>query len=251
MDEDRQLFNSIKVLGANYVRDYAYENGDAIYEFMKRHDIGESAYGQLMDSLGSHEAVHRLYGHHIIYDFPVDHPEHIWDFIEHELSDLFTKQGLPVLPGEVLKHTGVLQYCKSLNLNWNFVNGFDLLAATLAIYQGGKLLKGAFRQELSVNSLTDFARTIGVGALELALAFSTANPFLLVGATLQLTAGLKGMLNSSAVVYFRRIHTGIRIEFQLQSSKVEASLEEHKIQKSLTGMKVQSSLTKAKMKGYQ
>jgi hypothetical protein len=251
MNEDNPLFDSIKIVGANYIRDYAYKNGNTIYDFMKQHAIGESTYGQLMDALGSHEAVHRLYGHQIIYDLPIDHPEHIWDFVEHELSDLFTKQGLPILPAELLKHSGLLQYCKSLNVNWNFVNGFDLLTATLAIYQGSKQLRAALNQELSINSFSDLARTIGVGSLELAIAFSTANPFLLIGASLQLTAGFKGMMTSSSVVYFRRLHTGIRIEFQIHSIKVEASLDEHKTQKSLVDMKVQSSLAKAKMKGNQ
>ena len=65
---------------ANSVRDFAYRNGNAIYEFMQMYNIGQSAFGQLIDSVGRNEAVHRLYGHHLIYDFPIDHPEHIWQF---------------------------------------------------------------------------------------------------------------------------------------------------------------------------
>lgn len=194
----------IHALEAACLREYAYNHGADIYSFMKRYNIGESDFGRIMDQAakGQHVIAHRLFGHHLVYDFPMDNPQVIGDFLEHELSDLFTKQGLPIIPGDILKDTGMLKYCNKLTANWNFVNGFDILSATIAIYKSVKSFNLAFRNEYSIQDIEGFAKSIGVGALEAAIAFSTANPFLLIGAVIQLTAGIRALFNEGCVVSF-------------------------------------------------
>ena len=77
---------------------------DEIAAFMDKYGIGKSEYGKLMDALGKKKAfLHRLYEHHLIHDFPIKNPEDIIDFLVHEFSDLFTKNGLPIIPGELLE----------------------------------------------------------------------------------------------------------------------------------------------------
>jgi len=226
---------------SQYIREYGYQHGDQIYAFMKKYDIGESTFGRLMDALGRHEACHRLYRHHLIYDFPFDKPEQIWNFLEHELADLFTKQGLPIIPGEILKHNGLLKYCNSLSHNWNFVNGFDILSGTLSIYGGGSLLKKAVEYKISIDTFEDFAKQAGIGALELAIALSTANPFLLLGAGLQLAGTIKGILNDSTVILFGRLQEGLTVEFALQEMSVEHELDEMSVETSNERLSVEFS----------
>jgi|GEM_PF-3042386 len=191
---------------ALYLQEYA--GSQDVYGWMAKHGIGESDYGRWLDALGRKESVfhHRLFGHHPIYDFPLFEPEKIPDFIEHVwISDGFTKQGLPIIPGDFLKDTRILEYCSQRTLEWNFVNGFDLLSGTLAIYAGYKNCKLYFGQEASIDTLTDFAKQVGIGTLEMALAIARTNPFLLFGAVLYLAGTLKGLMNDSSVVYFKKI----------------------------------------------
>ena len=70
------------------------------YAFMAKYNIGSSEFGKIMDMAGVEKGVflHRLYGHHLAYDFPWKNPEHTIDFLAHEFSDLFTKNGLPIIP---------------------------------------------------------------------------------------------------------------------------------------------------------
>ena len=187
---------------------------NSIYSFMKKYDIGESAYGKAMDAVGSHITNHRLYGHHLIADFPKNLKD-VTDFLLHEISDGFTDFGLPILPGKLIENTSIFDYCKSIsnNPNWNMINGFDILAGTLAIYSGGKLLIEAFDGNLIVDNLESAAATFGVGAIEFAISLSTANPFLLAGCFLHLLAGIKGLLNERPAIYFVRLGNCYRIEF--------------------------------------
>lgn len=238
----------VQNLSANYIRQYSYIHGNDIYRFMDKYDIGKSTFGKIMDAAGRREAVHRLYGHHPVYNFPINESKYIWDFIEHEFSDLFTKQGLPILPGELLENSNLIKYCKSLTHNWNFVNGFDLLSGTVAIYSGTMEMKRMFNQIDSIETFSEFAKYMGIGVLELAISISTANPFLLIGALLQLTAGFKGIINDGSIVYFRKIHNGIKMEFSLNSVKSQESLEGIKINTSLESIKIKSSIEDAKWK---
>ena len=113
----------IYILESSALREYAYSHGKDIYDFMNKYDIGKSAYGSLMDKAAEGQQViaHRLFGHHLIYDFPINDKKEIAAFLEHEFSDLFTKQGLPIIPGEVLHDAGMIKYCNSLTNNWNFI----------------------------------------------------------------------------------------------------------------------------------
>lgn len=244
MDNDIKDIKKLHLLGASYLREYGYKNSDKIYKFMKTYDIGESAYGALMDAAaeGKHVMAHRLFGHHIIYNFPIDEPEKIYSFLEHELSDLFTKQGLPIIPGEIIKNKNLLSYCDKLTNNWNFINGFDLLAGTIAIYQGGKKLIAAYNEEFSIDSLSELARNIGVGVLELALSLSSANPFLLIGSVLQLCAGIKGIMNDSAVIYMAKINYNLTVEFALDNLSVNQALYEISVEKALHDISVLKAL---------
>lgn len=228
----------------DYLRDYAYKNGKSVYDFMDANKIGKSAYGAFMDAAGRDKGViaHRLFGHHLIYDFPIDDLNNVAPFLEHLFSDLFTKQGLPIIPGEVLRDAGLLKCCDSLTRSWNFVNGFDILSGTVAIYSGVLDFKSTFIDELSIDSFEDFAKTAGVGALEMAIAFTTANPFLLVGGILSLTAGLKGLMNSSARVYFRKIHYGLSIEFAMDTLNVDAFIKKYRVEENINGLTVQNNI---------
>jgi hypothetical protein len=236
-------------LGSNYIRDYSYKHGEDISKFMKKYDIVESTFGQIMDVVGRQkETVHRLYGHHFIYDFPISEPEHIGDFIEHEFSDLFTKQGLPILPGELLKNTNLIKYCKSLTHNWNFVNGFDILVGTIAIYSGTNELQKMLKQVDSIETFSEFAKSIGIGGIELAISISTANPFLLIGAVLQLAANFKGNINDGSVVYFQKMHNGLKIEFSIKAKKINTSIKKKKTKHKIEDRKIKTSITRKKSK---
>jgi hypothetical protein len=242
MEKDNYI-RMIEESGANYIRDYAYINGNSINMFMKKYKIGESNFGKQLDAaaFGKGVRAHRLYGHHIFYDFPINDPEHILDFSEHILSDLFTKQGIPIIPGELLEHLGLLKVCDKLSNNWNFVNGFDILAGTIAVYKGGKELHNAFKNNIAINTFEDFASFFGIGAIELAIAVSTANPFLLIGAVLQLTAGVRSLLNNGSVVYFKKVQNCIRVEFSQNAFKIETALAFHSVDYSLNKHKIENS----------
>lgn len=228
-------FDIFESSSAMYIREYAYKNGSAIYDFMNKNSIGKSTYGTMMDAAAKGKGViaHRLYGHHLIYDFPISDLKEVAPFLEHLFSDLFTKQGLPILPGEILDNLGLLKCCDKLKGSWNFVNGFDILAGTVAIYQGINKFKEVFAEGISVDSFEDFANTLGIGALELAIALSTANPFLLIGSILHLTSGIRGMLNDGSVIYFKKLHHTLSIEFSIDALKVDEYIKTYSIQQSI------------------
>lgn len=195
---------------------------DAISAFMKKHQIGESAYGRLMDAIGSHVANHRLYGHHIIFDLP-SNLQDIPDFLLHEFSDLFTNYGLPILPGHVVEGTSLYSYCSTITQgpHWNMLNGFDILAGTLAVYQGFVTLRAARNGELYLDDITGLARTFGIGVCEFALALSTANPFVLIGCLLHCVAGLRAILNDAAAVHIERQAALLCIDARLSRRSLE------------------------------
>ena len=225
LEKEEQL--KIAQIASDYLRKYSYAHGNEIFAFMKANRIGESTFGQLMDAAAKGKGViaHRLYGHHLLYDFPVHNLKEVAPFLEHLFSDLFTKQGLPIIPGELLADADMLKCCDSIKRSWNFVNGFDILSGTIAIYSGVIDFKNAFVNDLSVDSFGDFIKTSGYGAVEMAIAFSTSNPFMLVGGILSLTSGLKGLLNNSAAVYFKKVQYGLTIEFAIDSFNIEAYLQ--------------------------
>ncbi|MGM0411418.1 MAG: hypothetical protein ACQEQF_11750 [Bacillota bacterium] len=235
-----------------YIRNYAYERGDDIYKFMKKYNIGESNYGKIMDSAakGKEVVAHRLYGHHPIYNFPIDAPEEAWQFVEHELSDLFTKQGLPIIPAELMENTPLLRYSDKLSNNWNFINGFDLLAGTISIYYSTKELKKFVNMEISIDSFEELAKHLGVAGIDLAIAMSTANPLLFVGATLQLVSGIKGIINEGAVVYFQKLHQELKVEFSLESLKIDKNIRDNMIDKSMSEVKVKNSVSNSKFNRF-
>ena len=217
----------LRIFSSSYIRDYAYDKGNNIYEFMNKHDIGKSTFGSLMDSAATGKDViaHRLYGHNLFYDFPIKEPGKILHFMEHELSDIFTKQGLPILPGEMLEDLDLLKYCDKLTKNWNFVNFFDVLTGTIAIYDGTRSLKRAFQGELSIDSFEDFAKSFGMTAITFAIAFSTCNPFALIGASLKLTASIRGLLNDGALIRFNEEYGYLHASFIIDELSIEKIIE--------------------------
>lgn len=233
-------------LSSNYIREFAYKNGNEIYTFMNKNKIGYSSYGRLMDSAAKGKGViaHRLYGHHLVYDFPINNLNEVAPFLEHLLSDLFTKQGLPIIPGEILENLGLLKCCDSIKRSWNFVNGFDILAGTIAIFQGIDDFKRMFKEGHSIDSIEGVAKTIGIGAVELAIAMSTANPFLFIGGLLSLTSGLKGMMNDGSVVYFTNINKCLSIEFSVNTLNLEEYKKRYSIENSLKNLSIESSIAK-------
>lgn len=204
---------------------------DSISHFMKKYGVGESEYGKIMDECGRIVTNHRLYGHHIIYDFPYSSPGNIPDFLLHELSDIFTNFGLPILPGKLLENTPIYNYCKSISNspNWNMINGFDILSATVSIFQGCVALKKITKEEYIVQTFADFAKTIGVGVFEFALALSHANPFLLLGAVLNIAVGIKGGMTSFGKIYFSRVARRYEIGFYSEQWKIRACTNKFEI----------------------
>ncbi|MDR2718687.1 MAG: hypothetical protein LBB89_11590 [Treponema sp.] len=228
---EKDCHNTLYEVSSDFIRAYSYKHGKEIYDFMNKFEIGRSAYGEMMDAVGRTKQVlaHRLYGHHLIYDFPYNSSENILAFLEHELSDLFTKMGLPIFPGELLENTPLLKYCNKLTKNWNFVNGFDILAGTIAIWQGIEKVSEAFNYELTIDTFSDFAKTFGVGALELAIALSSANPFLLLAAGLHLTSGIRGLFNDGATIIFRKNIKSLLIEFSLDCFNIKEYIKTYNI----------------------
>lgn len=202
---NEQDVDHVRVAGAMYLRDLAHHQ--PIYQWMKDYGVGESTYGALMDAIGRKGGVfdHRHFGHHIVYNFPLGSIENAPDFMEHLISDFFTKQGLPIIPGEILENSGIRELCSVQTLRWNFVNAFDLLAGTLAIYGGSRNIKAYWNGDNSIESFTTLAKLLGIGATELAIAVSTQNPFLLIGAIMHIAGTTKGLLTSPSKAYFRRI----------------------------------------------
>lgn len=227
-------------IASQIIREIAYNL--PIYEWMKNNGIGESEFGRILDMMGRREHLfhHRLFGHHPIYDLPFDSPEQIPDFIEHVwLSDSATKQGLPIIPGDFLKDTNVLTYCSQKTLEWNFVNAFDLLSGTLAIYAGYKNCKKYFGEMESIESFSELAKELGIGILELALSIKNTNPFLLIGAILQIVGGVKGVFNDASKIYFKKIYSHYYIIIsnpQADIDKVIASyyLKNNELEKDLS-----------------
>lgn len=172
------------------------KHSNAVYEFMDRNKIGHSEYGRIMDAAvkGKPTAAHRLYGHHIIYDFPIHDPKNIAPFLEHLASDYFTKMGLPIIPGDILEDVGMLRWCNDLTHNWNFVNGFDVLSGTVAMIQGIQGFQKCFSPEGDERSAVSLAAQAGIGAFELLIAATTYNPFLLIGAILTVTSSAVGLI---------------------------------------------------------
>lgn len=233
-----------KEVEAIILREYAFQHGKAIYDFMDTYDIGKSAYGQLMDQAGKgkHIMAHRLYGHNLVYDFPIDELHNANDFFEHLLSDLFTKQGIPILPGEILNDLGLIKACDKLKGSWNLVNGFDILSATIAIYKGFDKFKKAYDGVESVDDFKDLANTFGVGALEMAIALSTANPFLMIGSVLHLTAGLQGLFNDGTVIYFTKLHNKLTVSISVDAMSINTYLDSISLQASLDGLSVEDEI---------
>ena len=246
--DDYDIFENASLM---YIRDYAYKNGNAIYDFMNRNNIGKSTYGAVMDAAAKGKGViaHRLYGHHLIYDFPINNLNEVAPFLSHLFSDLFTKQGLPILPGEILEALGLLKCCDKLKGSWNFVNGFDILAGTVSIYQGIEKFKKAFAEELTVDTFEAFANTLGIGALELAISLSTSNPFLLIGSILHLTSGIKGMLNDNSTVYFKNLHYGLTLEFSINTLDVNERIKMYSVQKSVKRLSLGENMKRIRLPG--
>lgn len=194
---------------------------------MEKYSIGKSEFGALMDLAGREKGfvAHRLYGHHIIYDFPIDDLDNVAPFFEHLGSDVFTKMGLPILPGEVLEDAQLINACKSLNKNWNFVNGFDILSGTISIYSGCCDLKATFYEGMPVQDFEAVAKTFGVSAINLAIAMTSCNPFLLIGSLMSFTAGIRGLFNTGARLYFNQLNEKFTIEYKLNDFNLEKDLE--------------------------
>lgn len=225
LDEEHKRF--LVSSATNYIRKYAYEHGDYIYKFMEKYNIGHTDYGKLMDAAGRGKGVmaHRLYGHHLIWDFPIDNIENINPFIEHLGSDIFTKQGLPIIPGEILEDVGLKKSCGDLTRNWNFVNGFDILSATIAIYSGYKHIKKYVVMDNEIKNIDELASTLGVGSLNLAIALSTANPFLFIGGVLSFVAGIKGVFNDGSRVYFDKNFRYLTVDYCIDSLDIKKVCE--------------------------
>ena len=206
-------------------------HNDAMYRFVDAHGFGDSEFGRLMDAAGRSKGVmaHRLFGHHAIYNFPLSDLSQAPEFTQHLLSDVFTKQGLPIIPGEVVRSPALLKACDGLTNNWNFVNGFDLLTATVSIYTGVRRLQDALSGKICIETIEEAAKEFGVTALNFAIAISTCNPFALIGAAIHLAATVKGALNDGCVLFFQEMHGGITLSVVTADLALEQALARHSL----------------------
>ncbi|HYX09702.1 MAG TPA: hypothetical protein VE912_23440 [Bacteroidales bacterium] len=215
-----------------YIRDFSYKNGDYIYKWMKLNGIGESSYGKYLDALGRKPDVfyHRLYGHHLIYDFPIQNPENIPDFLEHVLiSDFFTKQGLPIIPGDIIEIPEVKSLFHKVSLKWNFINGFDLLTGTLAVYNNYKISSDYFKQEASIEKIDELAKILGISGIHIALALSTFNPLFIISAVISGAGALVGLLNNPYKIYFRQVAQKYAVFLSVNSYNIDSVIEQYDI----------------------
>ena len=104
----------------------------------------------------------------------------------------------------------VIKPLKSLNKSKFFVNVIPLIN--------------------NINSIDDIASTIGIGSLEMAIALCTANPFLLIGGVLSLTSGLKGLINTGSVVYFKNVNRHLSLEFSTNTLNIKNYVDMYKIE---------------------
>jgi len=226
--------------------------GKELYKFIDKYKIGQNDYGALMDAAakGKQVMAHRLYGHHLIYDFPSE-LNNVIQFLEHEVSDVFTTMGLPIVPGEVLEAKGFLKHFqhipKSGKPNWNFVNAYDILAGTVAIYSGGSSLGQALKGELVVDDLPSVANTLGIGALELSIAISCANPFLLVGALLHIASGFVGLTNDRAILYFDAVTQQYQLRFVAEKSTLAYKASQSRLENRARQSRLHVKAAKSKL----
>ena len=125
-----------------------------------------------------------------------------------------------------------------------------IFAGTVGIYKGyGKFVK-ALKGIESVDDFEDLANTMGVGALELAIALSTSNPFLLVGAVLHLTSGIQGLLNEGTVIFFRNYNAYLNVEFSTNALNVNAYLSSCSLENNIKNKSIQDNLARTSLKLY-
>ena len=243
LKSNRNKYKPWSEASSHYIRDYAYENGDYIYKFMKKHGIGESDYGKYMDALGRKPGVfhHRLYGHHPIYDFPFSEPEKIPDFLEHLFSDFFTKQGLPIIPGEIIESTEIKVVFNEISLNWNFINGFDLLAGTLAVYNSYKITSDYFNQNASIEKFDTLGKKLGISGIHVALALSTSNPLLIISSIISTAGTLVGVLNCPHKIYFKKIANQYSVVVAVEEYNIDKVIESYDIDNVVKGYDIDNA----------
>lgn len=271
------MFIEASSTALNYLNIYADDRlrKKGIYYFMEKHDIGHSAYGEFLDVLGRSKnqidkfilknfdsltpqmynqllramdrevnyMAHRLAGHHLIADFPINDLSKVADFLEHVLlSDAFTPMGLPILPEKIVTDYGLTKYCSRLNNNWNFVNAFDILTGTISIHRSSVELLSAIKGCKSIDSFEEIAKELGIGAMELCIAISRANPFLLVGAITQLASSIIAFANDSNNVYFRKVLEEYSINFELKVLSLEEELMSYSLENELNELSLENEL---------
>ncbi len=252
-------------IASDYINTYISKNShnkQGIYAFMKKYKIGESEYGEFIDILGRSNSeiknylekninnlneqmvcklqeiiesnvnyiAHRLRGHHLIADFPYNDLQKIPDFLEHVLiSDFPTPMGLPIIPAKIVEELSIKKYCDGLNSNWNFINSFQLLSATISIYRNLSLLNKSIENNLTINSIETLAIKLGYNGLEIAIAISKANPFLLIGGIIGITSTLVELFQDENNAYFNKILESFSIRFNLQTTDLNYDLNKYNL----------------------
>lgn len=246
-NEEISLLKEFNQLASIYIREVGYKYGNKIYEFMDKFNIGKNYYGKIMDAAAHGKGViaHRLYGHHFVYDIPIENPQYILQFYEHLFSDLFTRQGLPILPGEILEDVGLLKACDKLTKNWNFINGFDILTATVSIYSSLSKFKKAIKGSYTINSISELAKQLGVGTIELAIAISSANPFLLIASILELTSGVLGIFNKGDRIFFDATNQKLTLSSSIKSLQLNSRIQQLSLDNQISSFKIKNNLFKS------
>ena len=171
-----------------------------------------------MDAAGRAKPIfrgyHRQYGHHLIYDLPINDPKKIPYFLEHLLSVVFTKQGLPILPSNLIENPILYKYFKNPKYaDWFFLNAFDVLNGTILFYYSSTKFLNAWNNNNSIESFEDFAKSFGIGAIELAIAISSSNPLLFLGASLEIASNIIELLNDESRISFNKHNQYLELVF--------------------------------------
>ena len=83
---------------------------------------------------------------------------------------------------------------------------------------------------------------MGVGIFELAIAMSTTNPLLLIGALIELTAGIRGIFNDGDLIYMEKQLHSISLQFSLQNNSIESALRAISLESTLHNISLDNTL---------
>ncbi|MDA0266861.1 MAG: hypothetical protein O3A14_07835 [Cyanobacteria bacterium] len=192
---------------------------------------GKTLTGHWMDCTGPYQSLypqgvsvglHRIKNHHFLTDaFKVfrDPNLNIIDFYKHLGTDIVTKNGLPILPEDVIRELAtVIGTTPSKITPWLSLNILDVGASIYAISHAGSNLTSIISGSANWG-LGYAANTFGVGALEIAVGIQTTNPILISSGAIDIACGTV----TAHQYYTQPFFCGVPLSEVLQSAQLGAS----------------------------